>query len=169
MDQWDHQGGRGVRRRDHLPPHKYIRNTSTCETAPIEHLLNAGRRPQTPQKARNSTRTWLGQKKKEKKRQKIRDRTCTSGRDLWRRKSFHTLWSPFTGGDRGWQGGNFRATEETSAIWVQRAKRIDSCTEDQCQPALISLRGLSVYPPGRVGSGSWGSGFRGQIPGRGLG
>ena len=54
------QDGRRVRRGDHLPPHKYIRNTSTCGT-----VLNAGRRPQTSQKARNSPRTWVGKKKKE--------------------------------------------------------------------------------------------------------
>ena len=60
-----------VRRRDHLPPHKYIRNTSTCGTAPTEHLLNPGRRPQTSQKARNSPRTWVGQKKKEKRDKRI--------------------------------------------------------------------------------------------------
>ena len=24
---------------DHLPPHKYIKNTSTCGTTPTEHLL----------------------------------------------------------------------------------------------------------------------------------
>ena len=46
----DLQDGREVRRGDHLPPHKYIRNTSTCGTNPTEHLLNAGRRPQTSQK-----------------------------------------------------------------------------------------------------------------------
>ena len=62
----DLQDGGGVRRGDHLPPHKYIRNTSTCGTTPTEHLLNTGRRPQTSQKARNSLRTWVGQKKKEK-------------------------------------------------------------------------------------------------------
>ena len=62
----DLQDGRGVRRGDHLPPHKYIRNISTCGTTPTEHLLNAGRRPQTFQKARNSPNTWVGQKKKEK-------------------------------------------------------------------------------------------------------
>ena len=56
-------GGR-VRRGDHLLPHRYIRNTSTRGTAPIEHPLNAGRRRQTSQKARNSPRTWVGQKKK---------------------------------------------------------------------------------------------------------
>ena len=43
------QDGRRVRRGDHLPPHKYIRNTSTCGTTPTEHLLNTGRRPQTSQ------------------------------------------------------------------------------------------------------------------------
>ena len=48
----DLQDGRGVRSRDHLPLHKYIRNTSTCRIAPTEHQLNAGRRPQTSQKAR---------------------------------------------------------------------------------------------------------------------
>ena len=58
--------GRGVRHGDHLPPHRYIRNTSTCRTTPTEHLLNAGRRPQTSQKARNYPRTQVGQNKKEK-------------------------------------------------------------------------------------------------------
>ena len=62
----DLQDGKGVRRADHLPPHKYIKNTSTCGTAPTEHLLNAGRRPQTSQKARSSARNWVGQKKKGK-------------------------------------------------------------------------------------------------------
>ena len=62
----DLQDGGGVRHGNHLTPHKYIRNTSTCGTTPTEHLLNAGRRPQTSQKARNSRHTWVGQKKKEK-------------------------------------------------------------------------------------------------------
>ena len=52
------QDGGGVRRGDHLPPQKYVRNTSTCGTTHTEHHLNAGRRPQTSQKARNSPRTW---------------------------------------------------------------------------------------------------------------
>ena len=50
----------GVRRGDHTPPHKYIRNTSTCGTTPTEHLLNTCRRPQTSEKATNSPRTWVG-------------------------------------------------------------------------------------------------------------
>ena len=75
------QDGGGVRRGDHLPLQKYIRNTSTCGTTPTEHLQNTGRRPQTSQKARKSLRTWVGQKKKEKNRHK-RIRT---GPHLWER------------------------------------------------------------------------------------
>ena len=50
MTRGDLQDGGGVRCGDHLPLHKYIRNTSTCGTTPTEHLLNTGRRPQTSQK-----------------------------------------------------------------------------------------------------------------------
>ena len=103
----DLQDGGGVRRGDHLPPHKYIKNTSTCGTASTEHLLNAGRRPQTSQKAKNCPLTWVGQKKKQ--RQKNRNGTCTSGRELWRRKSFHTLGSPFTGRNRRWARGKLQS------------------------------------------------------------
>ena len=48
--QKDLQDGRGIRRWDHLPAHKYIKNTNTCGTTPTEHLLNTVRRPQTSQK-----------------------------------------------------------------------------------------------------------------------
>ena len=54
----DLQDGEGVRREDHLSPQKYTRNTSKCGTTPTEHLLNAGKRPQTSQKTRNSPLTW---------------------------------------------------------------------------------------------------------------
>ena len=75
---------------------------------------------------------------------------------------------------RGWrlrvaEGGSFGATEESADTGVQRAKQRDFCTEDGCRPALTTPRGLSALPPGQVGAGSKGSGFRGQIPGRGLG
>ena len=73
------QDGVRVRRGDHLPLHKYIRNTSTCGTTPTEHLLNAGRRPQTSQKVRNSPHTWVGQKKKEETETKNRDGTAPVG------------------------------------------------------------------------------------------
>ena len=56
----DLQDDRGVRHGDHVSPDKYIKNTSTCGTTPTEHLLNAGRRPQTSQKARSSPHTWVG-------------------------------------------------------------------------------------------------------------
>ena len=116
--------------------------------------------------------TYLGRakEKRKKQKQKNRDGTRTSRRELWRRKSFHTLGSPSTGGDWGWLGGgSFRDTEESTATGVQRAKQRDSCTEDQCQPALTSLRCLPAHPLRRVGAGSWGLGFRGQTLGRGLG
>ncbi|XP_059858082.1 6-phosphofructo-2-kinase/fructose-2,6-bisphosphatase 1 isoform X5 [Delphinus delphis] len=44
--------------------HGYIRNTSTRGSAPTEHTVNAVRRPQTSQKARNSPRNRVGKKKK---------------------------------------------------------------------------------------------------------
>ena len=62
------------------------------------------------------------------------------------------------------EGGSFGATEETAATGVQRANWRDSRTEDHCQPALTSPRGLSVHPPGRVGLGAeaWASEVRSQ-------
>ena len=53
--------GGGVRCGDHLPPHKYIKNTSTCGTTPKEHLLNAGIRPDF-QKGKKIP-TYLGREK----------------------------------------------------------------------------------------------------------
>ena len=67
------------------------------------------------------------------------------------------------------EGGSFGATEESAATGVRRAKRRDSRTEDQSRTALISPTGLSAQPPGWMGAGSWGSGFGGHTPGRGLG
>ena len=46
----DLQDGRGVRRGDQLPLHKYIKNTSTCGTAPTEHLLNTDRDLRLPKR-----------------------------------------------------------------------------------------------------------------------
>ena len=83
LNREEHQDGGRVRRGDHLPPHRYIRNTSTCETAPVEHLLNTGKRPQTAQKARNSPHTWVGQKKKEKTETKNTDRGLPWWRSGW--------------------------------------------------------------------------------------
>ena len=51
------------------------------------------------------------------------------------------------------EGESFGAMEESAATGVQRAKRRDSRTEDRCQPALTSPRGVSALPPGRTGAG----------------
>ena len=52
------------------------------------------------------------------------------------------------------EGGSFGAMEESAATEVRRAKRRGSCTEDQCRPALTSLRGLSAPQPRRAGLGA---------------
>ena len=52
------------------------------------------------------------------------------------------------------EGGSFRATEESAATGVRRAKWRDSRTEDWCRAALTSPRDLSAHPPGRAGAGS---------------
>ena len=147
-------GGR-VRHGDHLPSHKYIRNTSTCGTTPTEHLLNAGKRPQNSQKARNSL-TYLGRaKEKRKQGQKNRDGTCTSGGGAVKEERFPHTRKPLRRRRlRVVEGGSFGVAEESAAIGVQRAKRRDSRTEDWCRPGLTSLRGLSAHPPGRAGAGS---------------
>ena len=44
--------------------------------------------------------------------------------------------------------------EESAATGVQRAKRRDSHTEDQCPAALTRPRGLSAHPPGWAGLGT---------------
>ena len=98
--------------------HKYIKNTSTCGMILTEHLLNAGRRPQTSKRARKSPCNWVGQKKKEEKRERERnrDRTCTPGRKLCKRIGFCTLGSPVTGGkisqDRGGVSGPWRRVQQ---------------------------------------------------------
>ena len=148
----DLQDGRGIRRGDHLPPHKYNKNTSTCGTTPTEHLLNAGRRPQTSQKARNSPCTCVGQKKKTDTKEKGQDLHLWEGA-MKEEKFPHTRKPLHWQSQRVGQGGSFGATEET-ATGVQRAKRRDYRTEDRCRPALTSLRGLSAHPPRRVGAGS---------------
>ena len=52
------------------------------------------------------------------------------------------------------EGGSFRATEESAATGVRRAKQRDSRTEARRRAALTSPRGLSAHPPGRVGLGA---------------
>ena len=168
-ESWDLQESGIVRCGDHLPPHKYTTTTSTCGTTPTEHLLNAGRRPQTSQKARNSPHTWVGQKKKEKTEAKEYGQDLHQWEGAVKKEKFPHTRKPLHWLRQGVVGGSFGAMEESTATGVQRAKQRDSWTENRCRPALTRPRGFSAHPPGRVGTGSWGSGFGGQIPGRGLG
>ena len=83
--------------------------------------------------------TCLGRAKEKRKNRDKRigmDRTCTSGRELWRRKGFHTLGSPFTGGD-GMGGGKLWSHGEEHSNRVQKAKWRDSqrISVDQHSPA----------------------------------
>ena len=57
-----------------------------------------------PKRQGNPHVPWYGKREKKKQRQKNRAGTWTSGRELWRRKSFHTLGSPFTSRDGGGRG-----------------------------------------------------------------
>ena len=79
---------------------RYYKITSTCGITPTEHLLNAGRRPQTSKKARILPHNWVGQKKKY-----IYKGTWASMRELWRKKSFQYYEVPSlaeTGGRELW-------------------------------------------------------------------
>ena len=51
MKMGEYQDSGEVNTEDHLPPHKYIKNTSACRKTPTEHLLNAGRRSQISKNA----------------------------------------------------------------------------------------------------------------------
>ena len=131
------QDGRRVRSGDHLPPHKY-RNTSTCGTTPTEHLLNAGR-PQTSQKARNSSHTRAGQKKKETTETKEYGWDLHQWEGAVKEERFPHTRKAFRG-QRLWvvEGGSFGATEKSAATGVRRAKRRGSRTDigaDQHSPA----------------------------------
>ena len=50
-----------------------------------------------------------GKRKKKKQRQKNRDGPCTSGRELWRRKGFHTLGAPSRAETAGGGGGKLQS------------------------------------------------------------
>ena len=143
-------------------------NASTCGTTPTEHPLNAGRRIQTSQKARNSSRTWVGQEKKEKTETKEQGQDPHQWEGAVKKGKFpHTRKALCGRRLRVAEGGSFGATEESAATGVWRAKRRYSRTEDWGRPALTSPRGFA-HLPGRAGAGRWGLGFS-RIAGRGLG
>ena len=97
----EREDGRGIRHGDHLPLHKYIKihlHVEHSYKTPTERWQKTSDFPKD-----KKIPTYLGRakEKRKKQRQKNRDGTCTSRRELWRRKSFHTLGSPFTGKDGG--------------------------------------------------------------------
>ena len=142
------------KRGNHLPPHKYIKNTSTSGTTPTEHIQNTGRGPQASKKARKSPRTWVGQKKKEKIGTKEPGQDLCLWEGATKKEKFPHTRKPLHWQRRRGGRGNFRVMEENATIVVQRAKQRDYHTKDWCQPALTNLRGLSAHTLGRVGAGS---------------
>ena len=109
------EDGRGIRCGDHLLPHRYIKNTSTCGTTTTEQLLNDGRRPQTSNKARKSLHKWVGQKKKGKKRDKgIGMAPSPLGGSCEGGKVSTHYEAPSLAGTEG----SFRASEENAATGV---------------------------------------------------
>ena len=112
---------------------KYIYMRNSSYRTPTEHWQKTSDLPKGKKLPMYLGRT---KRKRKKQRQKNKYGTCTSGRELWRRKGFHTLGSPFAGGDWVAEGGSFRAMEERSATGVRRAKCRDSHTEEQWRPAL---------------------------------
>lgn len=55
--------------------HNYIENTTTCGTVLTEHLLNAGRRPQTSERSRDLHVTVYDKRRKRKERERNLDGT----------------------------------------------------------------------------------------------
>ena len=130
---------------DHLPPHKYIRNTSTCGTTPTEHLLNADRRPQTSQKARNSPHTWVGKKEKEKTKTKEQGRDLNFWEGAVKEKKFPHTRKPLHWWRRGggWAGGK---------LWSHRGERSNRGAEGKEErfPHRGSVL-TSTHQPERLG------------------
>ena len=98
---------------------------STCVTTLTEHLLNTGRSPQTPKRARKSPSNWVRQKTKKKKKKRQRKKLGWE-LHLWegdvKEERFpHTGKSPHQWGQRG----SFGASEESTATSVLRAKQRD--------------------------------------------
>ena len=146
-----------------LPPYKFIKNPSACGTTPTEHLLN-GRWPQTSTKASQYPQNEVGQRIKIKRETKdIKMVTCTSGRESWWRKSFHTLGNPLTGAVRESFGTVEGSTATSAAIGTLKANGENS---PQRLDQQKSGSHAHVHPQ-LVGVRCRGSGFGGWTSGRG--
>ena len=115
--------------------------------------------------------TYLCRAKEKRKRQKNRDRTCTSGRELWRRKSFHTLGSPFTGRDGGVGGGEaWRRAQQQGSRGQSGEIPTQRIGADQHSPAweacLLTCQGtlgLGADTRERTGVGCVNTAWRGLV------
>ena len=121
--------------------HKYIQNSSTCGTTLTEHLLNTGRRPQISERARKSPCNRVGQKKKEKKKDKgIGTGPAPLGGSCEGEK-FATLWEvPSLVGRSARMEGELQSLGGEHRNWSAGGKT-ETCTNGWCcHPALPSLR-----------------------------
>lgn len=142
--------------------HKYIKNASTHGMILTEYLLNAGKKPQTTERARKSP-CKLGSRKKKENNKVRKDE---SGRVLHPRKGavkeerfLYPGRPPHR--QRGWlgQNGSFRASEENAAARAEGALHRQavspSCTPPpeththRCRMGLGAETQASDIRPGR--------------------
>ena len=117
-------------------------------------LLNAGRRPQTFERARKSPCNQIGQKKKEKKEvRKESGWDLPPRKELWKRFP-HPGKSPHQQGDQ--LGQSFRASEENAATSFQQPEWTETCT---VSATTLHSPAWDVHLLVRVGAGCWSSGF----------
>ena len=113
--------------------HIYIKNTSTFGKTLTEHLLNAGRRPQTYKRARVSPCNWVGQKKKKKKKKSEPDLCHWEGGKVVKEEKFlHTEKSPHWWVDWPGHRENVEASEESTVTGLQRANQRENYTDSCC-------------------------------------
>ena len=97
------------------------------------------------------------QEKRKKQRQKNRDGTCTTRRELWRRKNFHTLGSPFTGGD---------CRRQSEALELRRTAQQQGCREQSGEIPTQRVSAKQHSPAWEAClltcQGMWGQGAKAQ-------
>ena len=111
-----------------------------------EYLLNAGRKPQTAERARKSPCNWV-KKKKKKEREKKKvikesERVLHPWKGAVKEERFQYPGKP-PHRQRGWLGQkrSFRASEENAAAGGQQAEQRENAMSGQChRPAVLSLR-----------------------------
>ena len=123
---------------------------------------------------------YLG-RAKEKRKNRDKRIGMGPGRELWKRKSFHTLWRPFTGRDGGWRRGEAsshggersnRGAEGKVERFPQRGSVLTSTHQPErfvCSPTgagggwELRLRLRSSDPRERTGVGCVNTAWRGLV------